>query len=1126
MTTQVSGFVASGRAFQAQIVAESLTLPERADLFREDPSRFELDESLSNTRMDRWRHTLGLDKDADPTRRAKSLGINPKDLPLILGKILPDENGATPSWWEICQEILDDDSDSTTSSFLKKVGKPKSNDSEEEGSEKQQERLIPFEDTLAPWVVVATRFLIQRCPDVNDILTDDILQKEQRGLLENLSIITRSVLLHDFEFRKTSSYDSNDLFLGLIVNNPPADVYSSFTSEILEDRWRSYIQEYPALARLMATRVELWVASLTEFAERVVADHDLIQEKFSPDSPLGKLVKGGRGVSDSHNGARAVVICKFENGCEIVYKPRSMSVDVAWTNFVEWFNRQFPDSNPMASMDVIDCGTYGWMAFASDKPCADLDEVRAYFNHMGMLLCAVHTLQGNDFHLENIIADGPMPIAIDLETISVPEPLSGAEEDNFTDQQAARIFSRSVLRTLLLPMVMSQGGPGGAHNLGAIGIEIDGNVAGGAKFRKVLSEINTDFMHWKLITDEKRILELEDPMLHRSKVKLADGTPVCPQDYLDDLIHGYQEAYHVIMKAKDELLSPTGPLNALASSWVRILNRSTNIYYRLILETCNQDVLRSGVNRWVAADRFCVGFEDSEENIAQESFSEVVAMEHEALLRGDVAYFITQGNSLSYATLDIHTGEPISTRHTALKTSAINAANSQLEAMSEDDLTLQVKFIDSSYLTALLSLNKMMHAIAGIKEADTESTEDAEQHPLSDAEIKSFVKSGLDALTSTMVEDDKSIQWIDLSSDSLTETARVSPMDSGIYSGRGGIACLFERAARVFSNPQYLEIARKCLNYEIRSVQRASNPMLAPSGMLTTPGIMLGFWRIGGHEGHGDLRDLTQKMISEFGQRAIDRDTTYDILAGSAGMILVLARIHDEEPLPGITDLVTKLGEHLLANSCDDHGGPSWKSTGSQALCGHSHGICGIALGLLHAYRLTGRADFKETALAAIECEHRMRSDEFGNWPDLRGVAIGQELDKSIYLMHAWCHGLPGIGLNRAACLQIEDSPTIRDDYEFCLANRIKEHYQRNHLCCGSSGFSEIRRSIGVLMNNENETAHARRILETCIHVLQNSDDTGLVGEGLMQGSSGVTWTALATIDSSDPNSHLMLAMP
>jgi type 2 lantibiotic biosynthesis protein LanM len=678
-------------------------------------------------------------------------------------------------------------------------------------------------------------------------------------------------------------------------------------------------------------------------------------------------------------------------------------------------------------------------------------------------------------------------------------------------------------------MAMSHMGPGGARNLGAIGIEVqaEGSIV---KYRKVLSEINTDFMHWKLIKDEKRLLELEDPMLNRSEVKLADGTRVSPQDFLDDLQNGYQEAYRIIMEAKAELLDTNGPLNSLATAWVRILNRATNIYYRLIMETCNQDCLRSGVDRWIAADRFCVGFEEAEKNIAHDSFSAIVAMEHEALLRGDVAYFMSQGNSLAYATMDIHSGEAVFTDGAILKTSATNAARTQIEAMSDNDLEMQSNFIKSSYVTALVSLNKQMHQVGGIDDTSTMPSESIEEKPLSDAEIGSFAKSGLDLLTNAMLADGESAQWIDLSSDPVTETVKVSPMDSGIYSGRGGLAILYERAARVFNNPQYLEFARSALHYEIRSIQRDSNPILAPSGMLTTPGLLLGFWRVGANEGHGDLRDLTRKMVKAIGPRAINRDTAYDIIAGSAGMILVLARIHDEEPNPDIKDLITKLGEHLLANRCDDHGGPSWKSGVSQALCGHSHGMAGIALGLLHAYRLTGRADFRETALATIECEDQLRKDEFGNWPDLRGTNPGDTITETNYRMHAWCHGLPGITLSRAACLQIEDSPTIRGDYEFCLAHTQETTYTRNHLCCGSSGHAEIHRSVGLLMNSEEQAARSRRILETCVQILQKngleSSDSGLMGNGLLQGMAGPIWAALAAIDTTDPDSHLLLAMP
>ena len=400
----------------------------------------------------------------------------------------------------------------------------------------------------------------------------------------------------------------------------------------------------------------------------------------------------------------------------------------------------------------------------------------------------------------------------------------------------------------------------------------------------------------------------------------------------------------------------------------------------------------------------------------------------------------------------------------------------------------------------------------------TEATED---------EVKPFVESSLQNITNAMIHENEGVQWIAISPDPKTETVSVTPMDTGIYGGRGGLALLFERASRIFNSTQYLDIARASFYQEIQALQRGEYPLLTPSGMLHLSGLMLGFWKIGSHDGHGDLRDHAMTLISELGPRSIERDFSYDVIAGSAGMILVLDHIAMEESNPIITERIESLARHLVAKAGTEHGGPSWGSASGPALAGFSHGMCGIGLALLHAYRHTGIDEFRDVALGAFACEDRLRSDTYGNWADLR-VAAQKGIDFNSpgqFQMQAWCHGLPGIMLGRAAALQIEDSPIIRDGYDFARANWKDMQLQRHHLCCGSSGISEIQRTTGVLMQDDDLIEASKQTLMYCLGAIKDGDAT-FTGEGMMQGSAGPAWAAMGTLDPENARSHIMLCKP
>ncbi|MCH2162898.1 MAG: hypothetical protein MK085_13645, partial [Phycisphaerales bacterium] len=151
----------------------------------------------------------------------------------------------------------------------------------------------------------------------------------------------------------------------------------------------------------------------------------------------------------------------------------------------------------------------------------------------------------------------------------------------------------------------------------------------------------------------------------------------------------------------------------------------------------------------------------------------------------------------------------------------------------------------------------------------------------------------------------------------------------------------------------------------------------------------------------------------------------------------------------------------------------------------------------------------------------------YDNWPDFRGYTKSlDQIPPRYCTMQAWCHGSPGITLNRAVALQIEDHPGIRDDCEFGLAQLQDMNPPiRTHLCCGGSGHAEILRIIGILMNNSEAIHQSRGCLNVTLKKFMNEETKGTLGLGLMRGEGGVCWAALSAIDDSE-NNMLMLNMP
>ena len=1102
-----------------KVIPGAMDLPERIKLFRSRPDLFSENPQEAARRETTWIQALAADT-RGLEMRLQELGITPSELPLILGDVRRGDLEA-PSWWSICEEVLaqprhEDDESLPTRTYLTPVG-----------VESDDDMPIPFEHIFCGWIDVATDRLRAQVPDLDTIIGSTVLRKEQRGLLENLTLIARNILLERFALAKASAYDSNDLLAGLLSSTPPRDLYCKIVRESIADGTAGLMETYPAFARLIATRVECWVRTLAEFAERLDADHEELERVFSPKSKLGALVGGGRGISDSHNGGRAVVVCKFENGTRIVYKPRSMSIDVAWVGLVAFFNSKVEEDARLLPLQVIDHGLYGWMEFADRKACRDTTELQTFYRRMGSLLGLVHMLQGNDFHLENVVAAGPNPIAIDLETISVGDPmvdLQGQEPDPATVK-----VEKSVLRALLLPSVMAMRGRDGVRNLGAVGVEVAGEKGVGKTHRR-MSQINTDFQRWIKVDGQDPEMKISE----QSRPILENGDAVDSEHYRSDVAEGYRIAYQSILEHQDEWLAPDGPLALLDDAWGRVLNRATNVYYRLFLETCGSSLLKSGVDRWIHGQRFRVGSTETSDRDPKilEIYDAVVEVEENALTRGDVAYFIARGSGLEYHAPDYRTGESTKIPKALLKNSAAEAARMQISRMGKDDLDLQFRLITSSYLTAQLATEGLHLGDAPKVDAGSEppeATRDA-----TDDEVRTWVRDNLATLESLAIRDGDKANWIDAEMDVMSETARPAALGAGLYTGRGGLALLFERAYRCFGDADLLRNAKAAVQRELSLLEHGDSSAIGtlfalegPSGMGQRAGVLAAFWAIGRHEGGGRHRDMVHALLDGITDRTIKLDDSFDVISGAAGLMLLMMGMKREDPSFDHQELLIRLGEHLNRHTVQIDG-TGWQMGGKmkRPLNGFGHGRAGSGLALLEVGTHLNRPDFRDLGLAALRAEHEMRRNDNGSegWPDLRSIAIGSPLPTGPYF-NAWCAGGEGIALSRAAALEYTDESFIREDLDVAIdqISRLEKtapsHGRRRHLCCGTSGRAEMFFSLAKILDRDDLAATGRSVSRRKLPPAYTAPET--TGLSLLQGLPGEIWTHLSSLQKDD--SHLLL---
>ena len=218
----------------------------------------------------------------------------------------------------------------------------------------------------------------------------------------------------------------------LVLELHVARLQGLLTGETSSERFRSFVErlrhrevalalfeEYPVLARLLATAIDRFVDFGLEFLQHLCADWQAVRALFSPDKDPGVLTQVRGGAGDTHRGGRAVLIAGFSSGFRVVYKPRSLAVDVHFQEILAWLNAR-GDHPPFRTLNVLERGSHGWVEFVPANGCTTPEEVQRFYQRQGGYLAILYALEATDFHFENLIASGEHPVLIDLESLFHP----------------------------------------------------------------------------------------------------------------------------------------------------------------------------------------------------------------------------------------------------------------------------------------------------------------------------------------------------------------------------------------------------------------------------------------------------------------------------------------------------------------------------------------------------------------------------------------------------------------------------------------------------------------------------------------------------------------------------------
>lgn len=753
---------------------------------------------------------------------------------------------------------------------------------------------------------------------------------------------------------------------GELTADDDAARFAQFVAQALQPEFAAHIdRRYPPLRGRLQRALDRQRVSLEALLDRLVADRGALAALLG--RPAGRLTALHLGQGDLHDGGQTVARVTFEGG-DVMYKPRSLRIDAALDTFLAHVFRG--DARRIRVPAVIDRGAYGWAAFVAHRHCDGEAELDRFYRGLGHWLGVLRLVGGTDIHHENLIAAGPVPVVIDVESLFavIPPSPTSAYGDAYDAAQA--LIRSSVLRTGIVPYR--------APALGFNGVDV--SAAGALPGQQPQ-------VHMPVIAD---------PGTTQARVAIIDVDRNAAQNHpsaqpdvaahWDRISEGFVDATLRIRE-----LDANGELEPLLAAFdgcrIRDIRRPTQAYAeigRMLWHPASLHDEAAAVER--TRDLFVRNA--AVVPVAPSSPHEI-AGEIDDLRHGDIPIFVAPlTRERIAATFADWRAMRIDLEELTIR-SALVATELNRRADEPDPRNrLRLYFARNPHADRLEARRRKLAA-------------DAVEHLL-----RLAVRGG-----------DGSVTWI------TPETTHagwlVQPLQHDIYFGLGGVivALAGYRAEAARGRADAVPGIDATIDGSLRILKAldAGEP----------PRV------IGGFNGYGGqiwtwltLYDVLERpdvdkrvLLAHATARAaaleregFDSDRRFDILDGAAGVIVPLLDLADAAGDARWRALAARAGRYLEATAIVDAQGARWPSTVSdEPIGGFAHGAAGTAwalarLALSDAGDDADRARWRTLADAAFAFQDSLYDATLGNWLDQRQWTRDETF-------HTWCNGSVGIGL-------------------------------------------------------------------------------------------------------------------
>lgn len=332
--------------------------------------------------------------------------------------------------------------------------------------------------------------------------------------------------------------------------------------------------------------------------------------------------------------------------------------------------------------------------------------------------------------------------------------------------------------------------------------------------------------------------------------------------------------------------------------------------------------------------------------------------------------------------------------------------------------------------------------------------------PSSDASTGSRLSRALLVRAAGVVAEQLRADCVEAGRDAGWATEAQGDAGADVYGGPPGIALFLAAYARVTGCDWARDLCLRAIAPTRRAVP-AERPASGIGGLVGRGAQIYALATLARLLDEPALLTEAHELAVSVEPAWIDADRAFDVVHGSAGLILALLRLESvaAEPGPGERvplDHVRAASAHLLAHQLR---GPPWVGaviSQDHALpqSGFAHGATGVSVALARAGQALEDDALLRAAAGALAFERAHCLAAPGRWrvaPEDARTPIG------------WCRGAPGAALGRRMVLaamrgRARDAEITEAEAEIGQSLAFMQQHPRlsiDHLCCGGMGVAE-----------------------------------------------------------------------